>query len=96
MHVADLRKELCENESGGFSDLRLSEESGPVLKTFRALNLGDESRPAKRRKTLPDSAEDVNNSTYQRLVVVLNGSTEDSPVLNLSNLHNIIELVACS
>lgn len=91
LHVADLRKELCENETGSFSDAQLSEESASTVKAFRALNLGEESRPAKRRKKLPDSTEDINQSTYEQLVMTLNGSTQDSPVLNLSNLHNIIQ-----
>ena len=91
MHIADLRKELCESESESFSDAQLSEESIPIMRTFRMLNLGDEERPAKRRKTLPESTEDANESVYQRLVMLLNGSTQDSPVLNLSNLHNIIQ-----
>jgi serine/threonine-protein kinase ATR len=91
MHIADLRKELCESESGSFSDAQLSEESMPFMQTFRMLNLGDEERPTKRRKTLPEPTEDVNESVYQRLVMTLNGSTQDSPVLNLSNLHNIIQ-----
>jgi serine/threonine-protein kinase ATR len=91
MHIADLRKELCESESGSFSDAQLTEESMPIMKTFRLLNLGDEERPVKRRKTLPEATEDVNESVYQRLVMTLNGSTHDSPVLNLSNLHNIIQ-----
>jgi len=85
-----LRKELCENESASFSDIELSEQSTPLVKTFRSLNLSNEDRPAKRRKTSPDASEDINRSTYEQLVVLLNGSTQDSPVLNLSNLHNII------
>jgi serine/threonine-protein kinase ATR len=56
MYVADLRKELCESESGSFSDPQLSIESTSIIETFRALNVGDESRPAKRQKTL---AEDI-------------------------------------
>jgi serine/threonine-protein kinase ATR len=90
MHIAELRKELCGSESGSFSDAQLSEDSMPIMKTFRILNQGDEERPAKRRKTLPESTEDINESVWQRLVVTLNGSTQDSPVLNLSNLPNII------
>ena len=87
----ELRKELCENESESFSDIELSEQSMPVVKTFRLLNLSNEERPAKRRKTLPNASEDINRSTYEQLVVSLNGSTQDSPVHNLSNLHNIIQ-----
>ncbi|KAF1947946.1 hypothetical protein EJ02DRAFT_429695 [Clathrospora elynae] len=91
MEVADIRKELCESESESFSDAQLAAESISIIKTFRALNLGDEDRPAKRRKTLPDSTEDLNESAYEQLVMVLNGSTQDSPVLNLANLHNIVQ-----
>ena len=54
------------------------------------LNLGNEERPAKRRKKLLDTP-DINHITYERLVMILNGSNHDSPVLNLTNLHNIIE-----
>jgi serine/threonine-protein kinase ATR len=91
MQVADLRKELCENESGSFSNAQLSEESVSAVKAFRALNLGDGDRPAKRRKKLPESSEDINRYTYEQLVMTLNGSTHDSPVLSLSNLQNIIQ-----
>jgi serine/threonine-protein kinase ATR len=90
MHIADIRKELCEGATDSFSDARLSEESTPTMKAFRALNLGNEERPAKRRKTLPDTS-DINHTTYERLIMALNGSSHDSPILNLSNLHNIIE-----
>jgi serine/threonine-protein kinase ATR len=93
MYIADLRRELCESESGSFSDAQLSRESMSIVKTFRVLNLGDEERPSKRQKTLPGSSKDINDSSYERLVMALNGSTQDSPVLNLSNLHNIIPLV---
>ncbi|CAA9966791.1 Protein kinase rad3 [Pyrenophora teres f. maculata] len=91
VHVADLRKELCENESASFSDVGLSEQSTPLIKTYCSLNIITEDRPTKRRKTIPDASEDINRSTYEKLVVSLNSSTQDSPVLNLSNLHNIIQ-----
>jgi serine/threonine-protein kinase ATR len=92
VEVADLRKELCTNPLGAFPNPQVFGEATAVLKTFRALNLGDEDdRPTKRRKTLPDSSEDINELTYKQLVIVLNGSSQESPVLNLSNLHNIIQ-----
>lgn len=91
MPVADLRKELCENESGGFLNAQLSEESTSSVKAFRALNLGDEDRPAKRQKTLPASPDDVNSTTYNRLIMILNGSTPDSPVLDTTDLSNTIQ-----
>lgn len=88
-----MRKELCVNESGSFSDAILTDEAVAITKAFRLVNLGDEDRPAKRRKLLPDSIEnqDFNALTFGKLVVSLNGSTQESPVINLSNLHNIIQ-----
>ncbi|CAN9100906.1 unnamed protein product [Alternaria alternata] len=90
MSVADIRKELCESDTGNFSNAQLAEESTRILKLFRVLNLGTEERPTKRRKTLPDTS-DINRTIYERLMMVLNGSSQDSPVFNLSNLHNIME-----
>lgn len=55
----------------------------------------DEDRPAKRRKTMHESSEDANTSAYHQLTTLLNGSSRDSPILNLSNLHNIIQYVLC-
>jgi serine/threonine-protein kinase ATR len=90
--VTDVRKELCTNAFGAFPNPQILEVATAVLKTFRALNFDEEDdRPAKRRKTLPESSEDVNESIYRQMVVKLSGSTQDSPVLNLSNLHNIIQ-----
>ena len=90
MHVADLRKELCENESGGFLNAQLSEESTSSVKAFRALNLGDEDRPAKRQKTLPGSLDRTNTAVYNRIIMILNGSTPDAPILNTTDLVNTI------
>lgn len=91
--VADLRNELCLNQSDSFSNPQLSEESMSIVKTFRALNLGDIDRPVKRRKTLPDPTEDedVNSSVYAQLQMALNGSSLESPVLGLSDLHNTVQ-----
>lgn len=92
MEVADLRKELCTNPLGAFPNPQVLEEATEILKTFRSLNIGDEDdRPSKRRKTLPDSSEDINDSAYKQLMIVLNGSSQESPVFNLSNLHNIVQ-----
>ncbi|KAH7552423.1 hypothetical protein BM1_08374 [Bipolaris maydis] len=91
MQVADLRKELCENEFGSFSHAQLSEESMSAVKAFRALNLGDGDRPAKRRKKFPEASEDINQDTLRRIMMIVNGSTQDSPVLNLFNPQDIIQ-----
>ncbi|KAG9191621.1 serine/threonine-protein kinase ATR [Alternaria panax] len=90
MHVADIRKDLCESDTGSFSKAQLTEDATQILNVFRVLNLGSEERPTKRRKTLPETS-DINHTTYERLVMLLNGNTHDSPVLNLSGLHNIME-----
>jgi serine/threonine-protein kinase ATR len=92
VEVADVRKELCSSSSGAFLNPRVFEDATAALKTFRALNLGEgNDRPTKRRKALPESAEDVNDSTYKQLAVTLNGNTRESPMQNLSNIHNIIQ-----
>lgn len=93
MEIAELRKGIYANDSGGFSDIQLLEQSASVVQTFRELNLGGEDRPAKRRKTLPESEETTDTSTYERMIMVLNGSTQESPVLDLTDLHNIVQYV---
>ncbi|KAF1921015.1 hypothetical protein BDU57DRAFT_509551 [Ampelomyces quisqualis] len=90
--VTAVRRELCSNESGGFTEPHLLEASASLLKTFRSVNLNDKNaRPVKRRKTLLESSEDVNEIAYDRLTMILNGSLEESPVLHLVNLHNIVQ-----
>jgi serine/threonine-protein kinase ATR len=90
--VAVVRRELCSSDWGGFTAQHLLEESAPLLKAFRTVNLNDEnSRPAKRRKTLPELSEDVNRTTYERLTMILNGNLQESPVLNLASLHNVVQ-----
>jgi serine/threonine-protein kinase ATR len=91
LQVVDTRKELCTNITGCFSDTQLLKDSALPVKAFRALNLTNDERPAKRRKTLPDSSDDISKSTYEQLVLYLNGSVHDSPVHNLANLHNIVQ-----
>lgn len=91
--MAQTRRELCTDASKGFTDPQLLDDSAALLQTFRSLNSGDnDDRPAKRRKTLSESASgNINRSMYEQLMVHLNGSFQDSPVLNLANLHNIIQ-----
>lgn len=86
-----MRKELSIQESGNFADHQLGENSLSVMKTFRRLNLSDEDRPVKRRRTAPGLEQDINESTYQRIVLALTGDSQETPVLTLSNIHNIIE-----
>jgi len=55
------------------------------------MNPMDEERPAKRRRTLPENAEDEKPDAYVELKMILNGSSPESPVLNLSDLHHIVQ-----
>lgn len=94
LSVADTRQQLCTNESEAFADPRLLEQAQSVLRSFRGLNLSEEDdRPAKRRKTLPDSENGVNLSAYEHLKSVLVGSDGESLTASLSNLHNTVQYV---
>jgi serine/threonine-protein kinase ATR len=93
-HVAVLRKELCANASGSFTDPQLMKDAISVVKNFQNLNLdGNDDRPAKRRKTLPNPSQGGTDSIYEELMVHLNGSPPDSPVNHLVNLHSHIQYV---
>jgi serine/threonine-protein kinase ATR len=90
--VASIREELCTGAAASFTERELRERSTSVLQTFRALNIGDDNdRPAKRRKTLPNTLEDGNRAAYEELKALLVGSSQESPVLHLVDLHNIIQ-----
>jgi serine/threonine-protein kinase ATR len=89
--MEDIRKQLCSDTSEGFSAANLVKESIAITRIFRESNLDDEERSAKRRKTLPDSPDDINDGTYHKLLTVLNGSSHETSVLNLSDLHNIVQ-----
>ncbi|KAF2633644.1 hypothetical protein BU25DRAFT_381226 [Macroventuria anomochaeta] len=84
-----LREELCSNGAASFMSAQIAEDATKCIQVFQRTNLV-EDRPAKRRKTLHESSEDANTSAYHELTILLNGSSQDSPILNLSNLHNII------
>jgi serine/threonine-protein kinase ATR len=87
----DIRKELCINPAASFTNPQLFIDSTSVVKTFQILNTSTDEPPAKRRKTLPEFSEDTSTSIYEQLVVFMNGSIHESPVLNLANLHNTIQ-----
>jgi serine/threonine-protein kinase ATR len=88
--VADIRIELRVNAATSFTNPQLLKDSAVLVKNFQTLTSNDNERPAKRRKTLPDASEDNSRLIYEQLVLSLNGSAQDSPVLNLANLHNVI------
>jgi serine/threonine-protein kinase ATR len=77
--------------SENFSDAQLAQESIGVTKLFRESNLADEERSAKRRKTLPSSSNDINADIYHDLLRIVNGSSHDVLVPDLSNLQNIVQ-----
>jgi serine/threonine-protein kinase ATR len=89
--IEQIRKELCSDVSGGFSDAHLARESIMVAKLFRESNPADEERSAKRRKTLPGTSNDINENVYHELLMIMNGSSYETPVLNLSNFQDIVQ-----
>jgi hypothetical protein len=71
-------------------DIQLQEESVSIVKVFRDSNAANEERPTKRQKISTELDQDENQASYKELVIFLSGSLEDSPSLELSNLHNTI------
>ena len=90
--VQDLRTHLCSASGPCFLSEVLDEDpvSMSLATTFCEINTQELEPPAKRRRTLPDGGEDEKFSTYDEIVMKLNGSISDSPVLNLSSLDQII------
>lgn len=88
-----LRKELCTNGAASFTSVQIAEDATKCVEDFQRMHLG-ENRPAKRRKTQHKPSGDANISAYHELMILLNGSSQESPVLNLSNLHNVVQYVS--
>jgi serine/threonine-protein kinase ATR len=55
------------------------------------MNSVDEERPSKRRRTLPETLGAETYDAYGELKVILNGSSPDSPVLHLTDLHQTVQ-----
>jgi serine/threonine-protein kinase ATR len=85
-----VRQSLYSDAMASFSDERLQHESISFLQIFRDLNMADSPRPTKRRRTLQNSDEDEQQAIYQKLVMTVNGSSQDSPVVDLSGIHATI------
>lgn len=85
-----LREELCTNGAASFTSAQIAGDATKCVEVFQKMHL-DEIRPVKRRKTQHEASEDVNTSAYHELIMILNGSSHESPVPNLSNLHDIIQ-----
>jgi serine/threonine-protein kinase ATR len=90
-----LREKLYIEGTSSFASAQIAGDAAKCIEIFQTLYL-DEERPAKRRKTRHESSEDINTSTYHELTRLLNGSTQESPVFNLSNLHSIVRYVIYS
>jgi serine/threonine-protein kinase ATR len=69
----------------------LVQEAPFLTIAFRQMNLMDEERPTKRRRTLPETSEAESYDAYGELKVILNGSSPDSPVLHLTGLHQTVQ-----
>jgi serine/threonine-protein kinase ATR len=69
----------------------LIQESPFLTSDFRQMNSVDEERPSKRRRTLPETSGAETYDAYGELKVILNGSSPDSPVLHLTDLHQTVQ-----
>lgn len=90
--VETLRAELCVHGAASFTSAKVAENATKCVEVFQKMHL-DEERPAKRRKISHDLSEDVNTSAYHKITMLLNGSSQDSPILNLSRLRDIVQYV---
>ncbi|CAI6340552.1 unnamed protein product [Periconia digitata] len=90
--VEELRSHLCSDNEHVFLSEELNEDylSLNAVKVFRDKNEKQSEPPAKRRKTLAEAGEGKQADAYQELVVLLNTSKSESPVLNLSGLDQTI------
>ncbi|KAF2178853.1 hypothetical protein K469DRAFT_598368 [Zopfia rhizophila CBS 207.26] len=85
-----LRNRLCSDASRGFSDGQLQLESASFIKTFRQLNITDRERPSKRQRLSMITDQDGPQILYHHFVRKVSSSTGDSPVPDLSGLHNSV------
>lgn len=86
----ELRALLCSDTAQPFESDELNQVSIKVLKNFRARNEAQEEPPAKRRRTVPEREQDTSD-IENHLVMMLNGSSSESPVLHLKDLHITIQ-----
>ncbi|KAF2473193.1 uncharacterized protein BDR25DRAFT_257421, partial [Lindgomyces ingoldianus] len=90
VEVDMLRNSLCSDATQIFSDGKLQHDSAMIIKTFKELNLADQGRPSKRQRIIADVNEDEPRAIYNNLIMLINGSAQDSAVFELANLHNSI------
>lgn len=94
--MEDFRNYLIQNGVESFENARALDDASTVVQAFCALNMCDDDRPAKRRKTFPEPGKHVSDRFYERLVMKLNGSSQESPVYSLHNVQNVIRYVPCN
>ncbi|ORX98750.1 hypothetical protein BCR34DRAFT_142938 [Clohesyomyces aquaticus] len=79
------------NEGTAAFPLREMEDGAAiVVENFQSLDLVDNARPAKRRRITHGVEDERPRAIYNSIVMLINGSTQDSPDLELSNIHNSI------
>ncbi|KAF2280300.1 protein kinase rad3 [Westerdykella ornata] len=88
--VIELRSLLCSGTSDVFSDTTLQGECASVVRAFKHLNVADDEPPTKRRRTTDWIHDNDHLVPYKQLVMRVTGSTQESPVLGLSGLHESI------
>lgn len=91
VEVQGLRILLCAETGRPFDNEELNDQSVDVISAFRTANKVDEQPPAKRRRTAPEPDSDAPVGVLTHLVTLLNGSSVDSPVLDLNGFHVAIQ-----
>ncbi|KAL5418072.1 hypothetical protein PMIN06_006043 [Paraphaeosphaeria minitans] len=85
--VQEFRALLSSETGRPFDDEELNDQSVHVINAFRTANKGDEQPPAKRRRTAPEPDSDAPVDVLNQLVLLLNGSSAESPVMDLKDFH---------
>jgi serine/threonine-protein kinase ATR len=73
-----------------FLNNELNEASTRVVSFFREKHKSSEEPPAKRRRTVPEQ-NNSQSDILNHLMMTLNGSSSDSPVLDLKDFHLLIQ-----
>ncbi|KAH7138990.1 hypothetical protein B0J11DRAFT_32467 [Dendryphion nanum] len=88
--IKEVRDSLCSSTATSFSDGGLQNESIPLVRTFKQLNVLETERPLKRQKVSQNEKWQNLNDTYASLVKTVKEYDQNAEVYNLSNLHSSI------
>ena len=88
--VESLREDLRLGDSQLFCDEALQGVAGPLIDHFKSANRQDGPKPPKRLKVLDEPPSNEQASVYRYLLAKINGSSENSPTREPSNMGDTI------